>query len=612
MGLGAFLTRKRRWPLRSSTRRIQAALVACALVLTVLMGRAVQLQAIDAPATAAEAAKKMRRSVPLPAVRGAISDRNGNLMAATEAAVDVVADPFAIATLGLPPERLSEAQKEKGRRAPAVIAQIVVAHLGGDEEALTKQLSDSKKRFIVIRRQVPKFVYSEMQTDLHKDKWYGVYSINHPKRIYPAGSVAANVIGFVTPDESKDGLQTSKGAAGLEFALDKHLAGESGRQTYETSPQGKIPLGDSVLTPAKDGASVQLTLDTDLNWQSEKILEATVKRQGASSGMALVMNVKNGEVLALANYPSFDPNSFEGAPQENLGNRVVTDAYEPGSVQKVLTMAALTDSGLVNPDTKVSVPPSLMSGGRAIKDAFSHGTIRLTARGVLANSSNIGTAKLARNLDKQKMTEYLSSFGLGRPTGLGLPGEAAGSIPKPNMPDYTRDRVAFGQGLSVTAIQEAAAVAGIVNGGMYNPPRVIESIKNADGSSVKVPVGEPRRVISEEASDMVVDMMEAVVASKVGRNRFPIPNYRMAAKSGTAERYEPSCGCYRGYTASFIAVAPVEDPQILVYVVVDKPTKQIQGSQVSAPAVREIMQITLPRYGIKPSTTPAPDRPIEY
>ncbi|PIF03514.1 MAG: cell division protein FtsI, partial [Propionibacterium sp.] len=431
MGVGAFLTKKRRWPLHSSSKRIQAALVACTLVLTVLMGRAVQLQAIDAPATAAEAAKKMRRSVPLPAVRGAISDRNGNLMAATEAAVDVVADPYAITTLGLPPERLSEGQKEKGRRAPAAIAQIVVAHLGGDEEALTRQLSDSKKRFVVLRRQVPKFVYSEMQDDLRNGDLFGVYSINHPKRIYPAGSVAANVVGFVTPDESKDGLQTSKGAAGLEYALDKHLAGEPGRQTYETSPQGRIPLGDSVLTPAKDGASVKLTLDSDLNWQTEKILQAATKREGASSGMALVMNVKNGEVLALANYPSFDPNSFDKVPQKHLGNRVITDAYEPGSVQKVVTMAALADSGLVNPDTKVSVPPSLMSGGKPIRDAFSHGTIRLTARGIIANSSNIGTAKLARKLDKKKMTEYLSSFGLGRPTGFGLPGEASGSIPKP-------------------------------------------------------------------------------------------------------------------------------------------------------------------------------------
>jgi len=185
-------------------------------------------------------------------------------------------------------------------------------------------------------------------------------------------------------------------------------------------------------------------------------------------------------------------------------------------------------------------------------------------------------------------------------------------VPSTSLADNTRDQIAFGQGLSVTAIQEAAAIAGIVNGGIYNSPTIIKSAVTGDGKAVPVPVSTSKRVISEASSAMVLDMMESVVASKVGVSRFPIQGYRTAAKSGTAERIDPTCKCYNGYVASFVGVAPVEDPSILVYIVVDQPQGAIQGSQVAAPAYKDIMRIALQRYGVLPSSTPAPVKPIEW
>jgi cell division protein FtsI (penicillin-binding protein 3) len=196
---------------------------------------------------------------------------------------------------------------------------------------------------------------------------------------------------------------------------------------------------------------------------------------------------------------------------------------------------------------------------------------------------------------------------------MGWQGESAGSLPGADLADHTRDQIAFGQGLSVTALQEAAAVAAVTNGGIYRSPTLIRSATTSDGKAMPVPQGEERRVISPQASAQVLDMMEAVVASKVGNKRYPIEGYRLAGKSGTAERVDPACKCYNGYVASFVGVAPVESPEILAYVVVDRPQGgQIYGSVVAAPVVRDIMRVALPRYGVAPSTTPAADRPIEW
>lgn len=600
---------ERRLPVGAPKGRLRFALIALGLIATLLAARAIVVQGLDSAANAAKAAALMSVSRTIVPNRGTITDRYGQVLASSQPAVTVIADPTQIATNGKLASAMTAKDKQKAAGAPSAIADVLVQYLGGDHDAFVTFLTKADTKYVVIAKKVQAYTYLQIADRVTALGYVGLYRETAAVRTYPNGTLASNVLGFVR--DSDDGVG-QVGAGGLEYGYNLQLAGVEGSEVYETSPNGKIPTGQNVLVPAQDGVTYTLTLDAGLQYMVESRLQETVDQARAVSGTAIVMNVKTGELLAMANYPSFDSNSPGTASAASLGNRAITDAYEPGSVQKVLTMAALTDSGVITPDTKVVVPSQVMSGGKPIKDAFTHNTINLTARGVVANSSNIGTVLLTRQMDKAKLVEYLRSFGLGSTTGLGLPGEASGSVPSTSLADNTRDQIAFGQGLSVTAIQEAAAVAGIVNGGIYNSPTIIKSAVTTDGKAVPVPVSTSKRVISEASSAMVLDMMESVVASKVGVSRFPIEGYRTAAKSGTAERIDPTCKCYNGYIASFVGVAPVEDPSILVYIVVDQPQGAFQGSQVAAPAYKDIMRIALQRYGVLPSSTPAPVKPIEW
>ena len=332
-----------------------------------------------------------------------------------------------------------------------------------------------------------------------------------------------------------------------------------------------------MLTPAQDGLDYQLTIDAGLQWQVEQVLADRVRMTEAKSGIAIVMNVKTGEVLTMANSPTFDPNKYGSYDLKDLGNRAVTDAYTPGSVQKVLTFAAMIDAGLVKATDIVEVPSQIKSGDHWVSDAESHPTLEMLARGVLAKSSNVGTITLARKMSKATLQAYVASFGLGRKTGIGLPGEGTGSIPDADMPDYTRDGLAFGgSGVSVTAIQEAAAVAAIANAGIYNAPTILKSRTLADGTVVDIERSEPRRVVSEETSREVVSMMETMVAQSVSQT-FTVDGYRTGAKTGTSKKLNAKCHCFKGLVTSTIGVGPVEDPQILVYVVVDDPKRGSSG-----------------------------------
>ena len=497
---------------------------------------------------------------------------------------------------------MTEKQKEKAAQAPQAVADLLAQHLGGRAETYLPNITVEGSKYQIVARRIPAYVFEQLQASLREGGWWGIHSEPDPIRNYPAGAVAANVVGYI----NAEGV-----GSGLESVLDEKLSGVPGTQTFEAARWGRIPLGTNVLTPAVDGTSYRLTLDSDLQLMAEQALASGVARSKAATGTAIVMNVKTGEVLVMANVPAFDANDPGSALTANLGNRAVTDAYEPGSVQKVLTMAALVDAGVANPETQLVVPGQIRSGSSYIKDAWSHGTLHLNARGMVAKSSNVAAVQLGRQLDKKTFAGYLKSFGLGAPTGVGLPGEAKGSIPGPDMADYTRDQISFGSGLSVTAVQMAAAVAGIVNGGLYHQPHVVAATIDPEGEVAPLPRPEPRRIISEESSAKVLDSMEAVITMG-GATNLAIPGYRTAGKTGTAIRYDADCKCYNGYTASFIGVAPAEDPQILVYVVIDQPSAGHFGSEVAGPVYKEIMQVALGRYAVLPSSTPPSKNPIEY
>ncbi|MGV8844929.1 peptidoglycan D,D-transpeptidase FtsI family protein [Tessaracoccus sp.] len=587
-----------------------------ALLVSVCVGRAFQLQAIDAEAFADQAASKMQSTNALPATRGSITDRNGVVLAATEPAMMIIADPDMVRTNGADKRYpMSETKQAEAAAAPKAVAEILARHLNGRSEdylaVLLKKKDDGKySQYEVVKKRVPAQTWVEIQADMQagpagdgKRPWYGLRAESDPLRTYPNRGLASNVLGFVNGEGA--------GVAGLEGVLQDELDGEPGQSIYDSSRYGRIPLGTNVLIPPVNGDDYTLTIDSDLQWLTEQALADGMGTSGAKTGHAIVMNVNTGELLAMANGPSFDSSAPGAANATDLGNRAVADAYEPGSVQKVLTMAALADAGLVSPDTKVTIPSQIASGGGFVRDAFSHGTIQLTARGVIAQSSNIGTIQLTRKMPKAELSGYLSEFGLGSKPQSGLPGETSGTLPGPDMADYTRDQISFGQGLSVSAVQMAAAVAAAVNGGVYHQPTIIKSVTKADGTPVELPVPAERRVVSEEASAAVLDMMESVI-SQVGNGKRAIPGYRTAGKSGTAQRFDETCKCYNGFTASFVGVAPAEDPQLLVYVVLDQPKNGNLGSQLALPVVNNILQAALPRYNVLPSTAPAPDRPLTF
>ncbi|MGI3779846.1 MAG: peptidoglycan D,D-transpeptidase FtsI family protein, partial [Janthinobacterium lividum] len=421
----------------------------------------------------------------------------------------------------------------------------------------------------------------------------------------PDGSVGSSVVGFVGAD--------GKGLGGLELSMNKELSGTSGTETYESAPNGsKIPLGDSKVTPATNGLNLRLSLDSELQWMVQERLAAQVVRTDSDYGTAIVMNVKTGEVLAMANAPTFDSSNPSASPTEARGNTAVSSPYEPGSVEKVLTSAALIDSGTATPDTRVSVPYRLKSGPLSIKDAFTHTSdpLRLRLRGVIAQSSNIGTALLTRQLDRKTLHDYYVKFGLGKPTGVQLPGESAGIIPPADMSDIQRDQAAFGQAISVTAIQEAAAISGIVNDGVYNPPTVISQATDSAGNTVDLDERQPRRIISAKSSAQVRDLMQAVMDSDNGQKNLKLDAYSSGGKTGTAQRADPELHRYKGYVTSFVGFAPLDDPEILTYVVLNNPKGKFDtGTSTANPVWRDVMKFALPRYSVMPDAkAPNPKR----
>jgi cell division protein FtsI (penicillin-binding protein 3) len=601
---------KRRWtvPVASASKRLTVGLVAVAVVSSLLMARAVQVQGLDPASNAGYAQSEALHVAIVPATRGTITDRHGEPLVSSEPAVNVFTDPTIVATNGADAESMSLRQQLKAQAGPGIIAGTLAYHLGGDFNSyytgLTTTHADDGTaiRYAVLARSVRDYKDVLVNESLARLGYVGLFEEEAPVRLYPQGTLAADVLGFMVYDADLDAAHQYpwSGGGGLELALNTNLAGLDGQEMYETSSYARIPTATTTITEPQDGISYELTLDAGLQYMAELELQEVVERFQGDGGTAIVLDIKSGEILALASAPGFDPNDLAHADPAALGLDALTTVYEPGSVQKVLTMAALLDSGLITPYTQVEVPGIIVSGGQTIEDSWDHWTMHLTATGVLVQSSNVGTALMTRQIGTQELSDYLNSFGLGQLTGLDWPGEQTGYVPGGDMTGQTRDNIAFGQGLSVTAVQEAAAVAAVVNGGLYVSPTLIRSAWTSDGQPYEVAQPTTRQVISAEASADLLYMMEAAAATS-------IDGYRVAGKTGTAERFDENCGCYSGVVASFIGVAPAEDPQILVYVVVDNPKTSYSGLTIARPAALDLLRVALPRYGVIPSTEPAPE-----
>lgn len=588
----------------SPQTRMWVGFIAIAFVLSMFAARLVQLQGLDPDSYAQMAADEGAREVVLPAARGEITDRNGDPLAESVDGTMIVADPT-----------LTE------DRAPE-LAGFLARRLDIDYADTLEKLRAKGSRFEYIARQVPTSRAEDVVADA-RDKFRdedgrplaGLITSNDPLRIYPGKDVAANLVGFL-------GMPENNGSpvplAGLETAFNTYLAGKDGKASYQVGAVGgQIPLGRSTLTPAVNGHDLQTTLDRDLQWYTQNVLQQTVEGARGDSGIAVILDRRTGEILALADYPTYDAADPQATKRTDLyKSSALSDVYEPGSVEKVLTLSALIDAGLATKNTKLRVPGELRRQDRPIGDYWDHGMLRLTLAGVLAKSSNIGTVLAADEFHRGQLRRYLTRFGLGQRSGIGIEGETRGIVPKgAAWTSQVGDRIAFGQSISVNAVQMAAAINTIANGGVYIAPSLISgSARLNNGAEIGTDEVTERRVVSERAARQTTDMMERVVDPDAGVAPLAaLDNYRVAGKTGTAQRVGEECQCYDGTnTVSFAGFAPAEDPRFTIYVVVHAPRNGGGGGSVAGPAFAKLMSYALRRYGVAPSTTPPSRTPVEW
>ncbi|TDD69622.1 penicillin-binding protein 2 [Jiangella aurantiaca] len=562
-------------------KRLRVSLVGVCVVLSLFGGRLIQLQGIDASTYTAVADRIGLKTVAVRADRGAIVDRDGEPLASTVEAYDVVVDQTQVAN-------------------PAAYALQLEAILGSPAADLQRDLTGSD-RYVVVARGVPGATWREIRAL----GLAGFTAETAAARDYPAGTVAGNVVGFL----GTDGM----GLTGLEQSMDQTLAGVDGEATYQFSPGGiRIPNSSAnhVSQPVA-GTGLRLTLDSDVQWHTEQVLAEAVANAGAADGVAVVMDVDTQEIVALAATPAFDPSDPSKTEATDRGSAAVEDAYEPGSVFKPITMSAVVDQGLADHTTTFSVPDNIRRGGETIHDYYSHGEDQMTLAGIVAKSSNVGTVLAAETLDKDVYHDYLQRFGFGTAPDLGLPGETGGRLPSgDDFTDLTRDNVAFGQGISVSAVQMASAYATIANGGVRVDPRLVAATVDADGRETPVEPSAPERVISEETAAEVTTMMEAVMGEGGTGKPALVDGYRVAGKTGTAQRVDPECGCYADYNSSFMGFAPADDPQYVVVVSLFDPQNGNSGSALAGPAFADIMRFALEQGGVAPTGTEAPQVPL--
>jgi cell division protein FtsI (penicillin-binding protein 3) len=571
--------RRRRSRRGQAPLRLRTGFVFIAVVLSFFGARLVQLQGIEPDKYARLAASTGGTvTVELPAQRGDILDRNGRPLAESVDGRMVVADPL------------------QTRKVAPQLASFLAKRLPIDYFSTLRALSQQDSRFAYIARRVPAEQAIQVVNEATAAGYKGLATRNDPLRSYPDHDVAANLVGF---------LGTDGPLAGLELTFNHQLAGTDGTETYEVGAGNRIPLGHSSVTPAHNGTDLHTTIDEDLQWYTQRVLRQTVLGAKGDSGFAVVMDRKTGEVLSLADYPTYDASDPQASPAKDRNSLAMTSPYEPGSVEKVLTLSGLIDAGKVTDRTRLVVPGQLKSGDRIIHDWFSHSTLHLTLAGVIAQSSNIGTAKSSRLFGHGQLRHYLTEFGLGQRTNIGVNGETPGLLPSSaQWNGMLQDRIAFGQSVSVNGVQMAAAVNTIANGGVRVSPSLIQGRATTNtGQVVGTDETTSHRVVSQNAAHQMTQMMERVVDPNAGvAPAAQVPGYVVAGKTGTAQRVGPICGCYSGqFTVSFAGFAPADDPRFTVYVVVQNPRNGGGGGSVAGPAFSKIMSFALRRYGVPPT-----------
>jgi cell division protein FtsI/penicillin-binding protein 2 len=546
-----------------------------------LIARLYVVQIRDGRGLAANASEEQQATFELNPKRGDIIDRFGAVFATTLPSYDVYAQPPLLRRLH------ADALRAQASRIAAALAQ---------RPSRIEAEMRSRYPFVYLARNQPKSVALRIKAlDAA-----GVGADEEPMglRVAPQSSVGSTVVGFTGVDD--------QGLSGIEYEFNASLAGHAGSVTEETDADGRpIPFGRRLVHPARAGEIVVLTIDRTLQYAADEILGQTVRRYHAQDGSAVVMRARTGEILALANYPDFDPNHYSAFPQAAWKNQAVTDPYEPGSTFKLVTATAALDSGKVSTDDTFPALDELRVGGRVIHNAddglMASGHAQETLDDIVTYSHNVGAAQVAIRVGKSTMYEYIRRFGFDEPTGIDVPGESAGIVGTPD--DWWGSRIAtigFGQGVSVTPLALARAYAAIANGGVLMRPLIVRSLVAPDGTIVQRFTPQPvRRVMSTQTAAELLSMLRDVVRRGTAKG-VTIPGYALAGKTGTAQMVIDGSYVPGAYTASFVGIVPADRPQYVVLVKIDQPQGAYYGSIVAAPAFAELSRRVLWREGVTP------------
>jgi len=558
-------------PRRRLNARLMSVGVLLVLAWTLIGYRLTVVQGARADEFAARGREQRVQSETLAADRGTIFDRDGRELAVTVEGVTVYANPHEVSD-------------------PESLASLLAPLVGRNPTDLAQDLA-SDAAFVYVARQLD----PESAEPIRQAGLAGIYFLSEPRRVYPTGALAAHIVGFVS-DGDNAGLE------GIELFYDTELAGIPGALLVERDPQGRvIPQGEYLVEHPEQGSDLVLTIKSEIQYSATQALAAALERTGAVSGSVVVIDPESGEVLAMVNLPSFDPNDRDGTPLDALRNRAVTDVFEPGSTQKLVTIAGALESDIVAPNTSFEIPDRIEILDTVFKDVTVHPD-RLTVTEIVTHSSNLGTILVGDQLGIRSLYTYMYSFGQGRASGIDFPGEAGGVLRPPEDWCLTTclAGTSIGYHVSVTPLQMAMVYAVVANDGMWAQPHLVKEIVDGEGNrQATLPLA--RRVISAETAAQMRIMLEAVVVRGTG-TAAAVSGYRVGGKTGTTQKYLTDLQEYseEEVVASFIGMAPIDDPQIVVAVVLDSPQEYASGGRGAAPAFAEIMLAALHQVGATP------------
>ncbi|HEX2088693.1 MAG TPA: penicillin-binding protein 2 [Actinomycetota bacterium] len=558
---------------RPPAGRLIALLTIMALAFAGILVRLVVLQVRDASEYRTLAKTQRLRRITVPATRGTIFDRNGEELAMSVPAKAVFVDP----------QLVQNAASE---------ASVVSTELGLPYARVYAAMT-RPGRFVYLARGVDLDVASRLESR----RLPGIGFLDESRRRYPSGTLASHVLGFVGVD--------GNGLSGLELEHDELLAGRAGRKLVEADPTGRlIPQASTVERRTIPGRDLVLTIDREIQYRAQAALEVAVLKNRAKAGTVIVMDPKTGEILAMATYPGFDPNRFSVTDPAYTRNRAVTDVYEPGSVNKVVTAAAAIEEGVLGLKERLVVPWQYRLYDKTFHDSHWHPVQRMTLGDILTYSSNIGAIQVARLLGEERLSTYLRRFGLGSRTGVGFPGESGGIVPPVDEWSGTSiGSVPIGQSVAVTPLQMLSVYTTIANNGVWVRPTLVRATEGDGGERIAPGPAPTRRVISERTAEVLTRMLAFAVDVGTGKEA-QIPWYWVAGKTGTAKKpREDGPGYSREYVASFIGFVPASRPAVAVAAVLDEP-QTVFGGVAAAPLFREIAQFSLGRLRIPHAPKP--------